>query len=125
MHKKEEILNIVLSVSMIIIATAAILPLLRVQWTGLPYLFAAGAAGTFVVRLLSKYKGDNLRIKRLFRIEMVSSLCYMLSAFFMFYPYSQQTDWLAFLTAGAVLQVYTSFMIAHLEKKQKSGNRRE
>ena len=122
MQKKEEILNIILSVSMIIIAVAAILPLLKIQWEGLPYIFAVGAVGTFVVRLLSKYKGDNLRIKRLFRIEMVSSLCYMLSAFFMFYPYSEQTDWLAFLTAGAVLQVYASFMIPYLEKKQKNVN---
>lgn len=123
MQKKEEILNIVLSVSMIIIATVAILPLLKIQWTGLPYLFAVGAVGTFVVRLLSpQYKGDSLRIKRLFRLETVSSICYMLSAFFMFYPYSEQTDWLAFLTAGAVLQVYASFMISYLEKKQRSGN---
>lgn len=122
MQKKEEILNIILSVSMIIIATAAILPLLKIQWTGLPYLFSVGAAGSFAVRLLGKkYKGDNLRIKRLFRIEMVSSICYLLSAFFMFYPYSQQTDWLAFLTAGAVLQIYASFMISHLEKKERQG----
>lgn len=123
MQKKEEILNIILSASMIIIAAAAILPLLKIQWTGLPYLFSAGAAGTFIVRLLGKkYTGTNLRIKRLYRIEMVSSICYLLSAFFMFYPYGQQTDWLAFLTAGAVLQVYASFMISHLENKERSGN---
>ncbi|MEG0252459.1 MAG: hypothetical protein RSA66_02010 [Muribaculaceae bacterium] len=119
MNRKERILNIIHIIAMLIIACAAILPLLQIQWPPLRYVFAVGAIGTLVVRMMMRYKGDNIRLKRLNRMEMVSSLCYMLSAFFMFYPGSKLTDWLAFLTAGAVLQVYSSFMISRVESKER------
>lgn len=124
MVKKERLLNTIHAISMLIIACTAALPLLHIDWIGLRYIFAVGAIGAFVVRMLSRYAGSNLRIKRFNRMEIVSSLCYMVSAFFMFYPDAQKTDWLAFLTAGAVLQVYASFMISHLEAKERSINKK-
>ena len=51
-------------------------------------------------------------------------MCYVVAAGLMFYQPSAR-DWLAFLTVGAVLQVYSTFMIMHEEKKlgkNASGN---
>ncbi|MCH4156487.1 MAG: hypothetical protein LKF31_09310 [Muribaculaceae bacterium] len=118
MGKRENILELAMSVALLVIAITALLPLLKVQWTPLRYIFAAGAAATFIIRTLEHYEGKNLRVKRLHRIEKISALCYCVSAFFMFYPQASNTDWLGFLTGGAVLQVYTSFMIQYAENKE-------
>ena len=39
------------------------------------------------------------------------------------YPY--RSDWLAFLMAGAVLQIYTSFMIPYQMKKDLAAGKSE
>ncbi|MFI3239700.1 MAG: hypothetical protein R3Y22_03835 [Bacteroidales bacterium] len=118
--KKENLLNAILTISMITLLVTAMLPLLQIIWIGTPILFSIAAAGTFVARIFTSYGGDNFRLKRLYRMELISTLCYMVSAFFMFFPQNSTRDWLAFLTVGAVLQVYSSFMISYVEKKESS-----
>ncbi|MDD2961896.1 MAG: hypothetical protein PHR45_07450 [Muribaculaceae bacterium] len=115
---KEQTLNIIMSLSLLIMLIMAMLPIVKIHWDIAPYIFAVGAAGAMVVRIFEVYKGKNLRLRRLNRIGKVSAMCYVLSAFFMFYEQAQPTDWLGFLTAGAVLQVYISFMTASEEKKE-------
>ena len=34
------------------------------------------------------------------------------------------SDWLAFLTAGAVLQLYTSFMLPRAERQEREANKK-
>lgn len=116
--QKDKLLAVILTISMITLLVTAILPLLMINWVGTPIIFAVAAAGTFIARVFAPYVGDNIRLKRLHRIELVSTICYMVSAFFMFFPQNSTRDWLAFMTVGAMLQVYTSFMIAHVESKQ-------
>ncbi len=124
MDKKSRILGIVLSVAMLMIMIPVLLNLLLFRQPWLNFVFAAGAIGTLVVRILDKYPGSNLRIKRLYRISQVSAFCYCLSAFLKFsaecyfFPYASGYDWLGFLMAGAALQIYTAFMIGHEEKKE-------
>lgn len=118
MDKKSFYINIALSVSLILIFVAALLPILRIHWVGTSYMYAVGAAGTIIARILDRYKGNSVRVRRLHRMEIVSALCYGVSAFLLFWA-ETETDWLAFLTVGAVLQVYTSFMIPYAEKQEK------
>ena len=124
MDKRTKILGIVLSVSMLMIMIPVLLNLLMFRYPWLNYAFAVGAIGTLVVRLLDKYQGDNMRIKRLYRISTVSAICYCLSAYLKFsaelhfFPYDTGYDWLGFLMAGAALQIYTAFVIGYVEKKE-------
>lgn len=125
MTKKERTLNLILSISMCVIAAAAIFPLLHVNYWWVRYLFAAGAIGSLVVRIIQQRPKDKvMRIARLHRMELVSALCYVFSGFFMFYAETDK-DWLAFLTVGAILQVYTSFMIDHAQKKELEKSKKK
>ncbi len=123
MDKRTKILGNILSIAMLMIMLPVLLKLLHFNWQGLNYVFAIGAVTALVVRILDKYHGDNLRIKRLYRISTVSALCYCLSAYFKFssemhfFPYASGYDWLGFLTAGAALQIYAAFTIGYEEKK--------
>ncbi len=119
MDNKSKILYISLCTAMMIVAVAALLPIMKVSWIGTRYLFAIGAVGILIVRLFQRYKGDNLRIKRLHRMERVSALCFCVSAALMFFPMETATDWVVFLLVGALLQLYTSFMIESVTKKEK------
>lgn len=119
MKNKEGILNAVMSVSLVLMLVVAFLPLVKIHWIYAPFVFAFGAAGTLIARIFEVYKGSNIRIKRLFRMGKVSAMCYCVSAFMMFYEGSNPQDWLAFLTAGAVLQLYVNYMIPYAQKKEK------
>lgn len=116
-QQRARIIDYCVSLCLIILLVTAFLPLIHIQWAGARYLFAFGAVGALAARLFEHPSSDaTLRVRRLYRMAKVSALCYVISAFFMFYPYAKAQDWLAFLTAGAVLQVYVSIMLARLEK---------
>lgn len=115
-------INLCLSISMLLLLAMAVLPLLQIQWPFAAYVYGVGAIGTLVCQLMDRYTGDNYALKRLYKLNVVSALCYVVSAALMIYSRyvvgaDFKTDWLAFLTAGAVLQVYTSFRIGHELKK--------
>ena len=124
MEQKTKILGLVLSVAMLMIMMPVLLNLLLFDWPWLNYVFAVGAVAALVVRILDKYPGSNLRIKRLYRISTVSAVCYCLAAYFKFshdmylFPYASGYDWLGFLTAGAALQIYAAFVRGYEEKKE-------
>ena len=80
MDQKTKILGLVLSVAMLMIMMPVLLNLLLFDWPWLNYVFAVGAVAALVVRILDKYPGSNLRIKRLYRISTVSAVCYCLAA---------------------------------------------
>lgn len=122
MNKREQIINTCLSISMLLLLAMAMLPLLKITWAPAPYVYAVGAVGAFVSKLFEKYKGSDPGLKRLYKLGKVSVSCYLMSAILMiyglYYDPTVAVDWLAFLTAGATLQVYVSFRIAHIEKKE-------
>ena len=124
---KEKILNILLMVGLLIITAMALLPLLNFDGEWMRWLFAAGALMVLVVRVLERYDGDNLRIKRLYRINIISALLFCASAV-MFWKKSEtdwSTNWVAFLMAGAALLIYVSFAIDHEQRRiaQKGGDK--
>ena len=118
----QRIQGVLLGLGMVMLVVSAAFPLLGVWPEGMllmRYIFAAGAATVLAVRLTEVYEGKNLRLKRLHSLERVSAFLYCVSAFLLFY-YGNRLgggDWIAFLLAGAIMQIYTSFMIQHEEEK--------
>lgn len=111
-----------LNAGLLILLIAAAFPLLGIWKEGLMvmrYAFAVGAVMVFVARATQVYKGKNFRVKRLHRLEGISALLYCVSAFLLFNFGNKWggTDWIAFLLAGAIVQLYASYMIQREEKK--------
>lgn len=114
-------LNILLSVGMVILLLSAFLPLVDVKTPWLRYIFTFAAMLIVVVRVFQRAarrkQTFSLRVRRLFTMEFWSAMCYVVSALFLFSdPYHSM--WLGFLTAGAVVQVYASFMIDYQLRKE-------
>ncbi len=123
MKKRQQISSMLLAIGLLTILIIAIMPLVGMTYSWLKYIYAIGAAMTFIARILERYEGKNLTIRRLYRIQVVSAVCYCASAVLLFYS-SSEKDWLAFLTSGAVLQLYTTFRLQSEEKKEaKKGNK--
>ena len=118
----QRIQGVLLALGMVMLVVSAAFPLLGVWPEGMllmRYIFAAGAATVLAVRLTEVYEGKDLRVKRLHSLERVSAFLYCVSAFLLFY-YGNRLgggDWIAFLLAGAIMQIYTSFMIQREEEK--------
>ena len=118
----QRIQAVLLALGMVMLVVSAAFPLLGVWPEGMllmRYIFAAGAATVLAVRITEVYEGKSLRVKRLHSLERVSAFLYCVSAFLLFF-YGNRLgggDWIAFLLAGAIMQIYTSFMIQHEEEK--------
>lgn len=123
---REKTLNIVLMVGLLIITAMALLPLLNIDAPWMRWLFVAGALMVLIVRVLERYDGDNLRIRRLYRINIISALLFCASAVMFWYKGETQwsTNWVAFLMAGAALLMYVSFAIDHEQRRiaRKGGD---
>lgn len=100
-----------ITVSMLMIVAATLMPIILPGNTVFRYVYAIGAAVLLVSRIFAPYRGNVLRVKRLYRIEFWSSIFFCAAVFFLFYDDAQKTDWLAFTLAGGALQIYTSIMI--------------
>lgn len=114
-------LNILLSLGMVILLLSAFLPLVDVKTPWLRYIFTFAAMLIVVVRVFQRAarrkQTFSLRVRRLFTMEFWSAMCYVVSSLFLFSdPY--HSTWLGFLTAGAVVQVYASFMIDYQLRKE-------
>lgn len=116
---KTTISNLLVIVGLLIMLVMAILPLLNINLMWMRWAFAAGAAIVLVARIVgASYNGPVLRIKRLHRLLILSAILYCGSAATMFYS-PGTNDWIAFLLAGLVMQVYASWMIDYENKKQQ------
>ncbi len=73
-----------------------------------PYFFAVAAAGMAISKLNQQYNGNNLRIKRLFRMQKMSGFLYVAASYFMFKPHNQ---WVPLLLCAAALELYTTMVI--------------
>ena len=119
-------LNLLLLAAMLMLVIPAFLPLIGINEEWMVYVYILGAICAVVTRILQrvKYRKDktiSTRIRRLLHIEFWSSMCYMVSAYFMVADPYHHGNWIAFLLAGAVLQIYTSQMIMWRQKKEREG----
>lgn len=108
----KRILNTVFYISAIAVLLAATLYI--THWSVAPYIFAVGAAGVAIVRLSTRYEGKNIRLKRLYRIEVLSALFIVGSSYFMF---RNQNEWFLLLLIAAILQLYTAILIPKVSDK--------
>ena len=115
-NNRSNLSNILVLIGLLIMAVMALLPLLNINHEWMRWAFAVGAVLVLVARILGVYRGPSLRVKRLHRILISSGILYCASALMMFI--SQGTnDWIGFLLAGVVVQLYATMMIDHENKK--------
>lgn len=121
-EKRNLISGILVAIGMLIMVVMIILPLLpsisndptwmeRMKW-----VFTAGAFTVLVGRFFGFNQGASLRVKHLHGILIFSALLYCASASMMFI-FQGTNNWIAFLLAGLVVQMYASWMIEREEKK--------
>ena len=120
-RKADVALSLLANVGLLLIVAGAAMPLFHGPIEAARYVYASGAALLLVGRLFMPYRGDSLRIRRLFSMQIFAALAFVVAAFFMFYEQSTPNDWIAFTIVGAVLQIYAAFMIQHLESRTKNG----
>jgi len=123
-NTKQTIGNTLLCVSMTALLIAAVVPIFI---TSMPswqrYLLAAGAAGTLVAQFFIPSPSDELRIKRLSRMNVWAAIVYCVAAYCLFSSsFDMRRSWVAFLLAGAVLQIYSTFMLSKLTSGKTSKN---
>ncbi len=116
-----KIVNLLLCLGMLVLLGAAFLPIVGVNWPWLRYAYATGAALTLVSQVLTPSADNSLRVRRLTRMNVWAAVLYCVSAACLFvHDASMQKSWVAFLLAGAVMQIYATMMISHLTGKEKS-----
>ena len=111
-----QISSLLVAIGLLIMLVMAVMPLLNINLLWMRWAFAAGAALVLLARIMGVYSGPALRIKRLHRLLIVSAVLYCTSAAMMFYSRGTN-DWIAFLLAGLIMQVYASWMIDYEGKK--------
>lgn len=107
---RTQLANVMVIIGLLAMAVMALLPLLNINMEWMRWVFAAGAIIVLAARIIGNYNGPALRIKRLHRILISSGILYCASALMMFISRGSN-DWIAFLLAGLVIQIYASWMI--------------
>jgi len=118
-EKRTSISNIMVLLGLLLMVAMAVTPLLPnhdLDVELMRWLFTAGGVIVLAGRLIGIYRGPSLRVKRLHSILVFSALLYCASASMMFI-YQGTNNWIAFLLAGLVVQMYASWMIEREEKK--------
>lgn len=110
------ILVIVGMLMMVVMAVTPLLPNHSINMELMRWVFTAGALIVLLGRLIGMYRGSSLRIKRLHGILVFSGLLYCASASMMFI-FQGTNNWIAFLLAGLVVQLYASWVLEREEKK--------
>lgn len=119
--QRTKIANILVIVGLIIMIVMAIIPLqtsVHVDMESIRWIFTAGALIVLTGRLIDLYRGPSLRLRRLHMILVFSALLYCASASMLFI-YQGTNNWIAFLLAGIVIQLYASWMIDREQGKDE------
>lgn len=85
-------------------------------WEPAPYIYTVGACMFALAQINSPYHGKNKNIKRLRRQQIIGALFLVVAGALMFFMH--HNEWIAALTIGAVIQLYTAFRIPHEEKRE-------
>ena len=115
-EKRNSVAAVMELIGLLIMVVIALLPLLNIYQPWLKWAFFAGALIVLVGRFIGAYNGPELRLKRLHRIRISSGILYLASAVMMLIP-DTGNNWMGFLLAGVVVQMYASWMIDREMKK--------
>jgi hypothetical protein len=102
-------------------------------WRFAPYVFAVGAVCFAAMQMKQRYEGQNITIRRLRRMMLISDVLFLVSALLMFasqgnifglshitYLQYIYNKWVITLLIAAILQLYSSHRIGQeLEKEAK------
>lgn len=110
--------GILVMLGLLIMLVMALLPLLNINHEWMRWTFAVGALAVLVGRIVGLYHGPSLRVRRLHRLLITSGLLYCASAVMMFVSRGTN-DWIAFLLAGLVMQIYATWMIDRETEKNE------
>ena len=113
--------NVLVAVGLLVMVVMAIMPLLNLNHPWMRWAFAVGAFIVLVGRALGLRRDVSLRARRLYHLLVTSALLYCVSAAMRFYS-SGINDWIAFLLAGVVMQLYASWMIDREAKKTENSD---
>lgn len=115
--------NLLSIISLLVIMAATAMPLLRMGDTAMigglalwRYIYAAGALLALVCRLLWSVRYNDLRSRRLERMQLWSAIIFCVAAFLIFYQ-PHTNDWIAFTLAAAVLKAYSNIMLSLKQSK--------
>ncbi len=109
-ENRTQLSNVLVLIGLLVMLVMAVMPILNLNQEWMRWAFAVGAVTVLVGRLMGTYNGPSLRIKRLHRILITSAIMYCASAVMMFLSRGTN-DWIGFLLADVVVQVYASWMI--------------
>ena len=109
-NKRTNISSVLVLIGLLVMAVMALMPLLNLNREWMRWVFAVGAVIVLAARVMGVYNGPSLRIKRLHRILIFSGVLYCASALMMFFSRGTN-DWIGFLLAGVMVQLYASWMI--------------
>lgn len=104
-------------IGLLLVFSAMILPLLKVSPAIFRWIYGAGAVMVTLGKAVKPCPSDDVRVRRLSRIEVWGGVMFLVGTFFMFYTGGIGTDWIAFTLAGGAIEVYASLMIARSSKK--------
>lgn len=111
------ILNTFTWIGMLLVLVGIFIPLFTGPLDSIyKYVFSVGAGLNLIGRLFTPGKSDNLRVRRLLRIEVWASLFFCVAAYFMFAD-TDPRNWIVFVLAGGALYAYTSIMIPRAQKR--------
>lgn len=100
-----------ITAGLLAVAAGIMMPLLLGLGNGTyKWVYAAGALVSLAGRVAGGYRGSEVRLKRLYRMEAWSSVMFCAGAFFLFYGTAPR-DWIAFTLAGGLIIVFTSWRI--------------
>lgn len=122
--------NIVAPIGLMLILVATATPFF-LHGTGgamaaYPFIYLAGALVLLTARLFMHRPAASDRLKRLYRLETWSPAIFLVAIALLFYNPGTLRDWIAFTLAGAVLQIYTSWMIpAQIKREAKDNKNKE
>ena len=119
-NQRNKILQALIPAGLLLIAIATVEPLIWHPFepgSWFRYVYAVGALPLLLCRLFTVRTGNDLRLRRLYRLESWSAIFFCVGTFFMFYPNGKMRDWLAFTLAGAAIQIFTSIMIPLRQRK--------
>lgn len=104
--------NLIFQLSAILILFAAIFYWFNPEIA--KYVMIIGVVGYGVTTFMNRYKGDNLRGKRLFNIQLLSVVLMAVSAYLMF---AGINGWVVTLLIAGVLTLYFTLVFSKIEKE--------
>ena len=115
-HSRKQLSDILLIIGLLLMVVMAIMPLLEIKQQWMRWAYAAGALIVLAARIVGNDNEGSLRVRRLHRILISSGILYCASAAMMFLP-DGGNNWIGFLLAGVVTQLYASWMIEREQGK--------